>query len=503
MLGWFADSFRFAWALLYWNTRKSWFRLGRGRVACPCQSPSDSGRAFETRCDACLNWERPERFSRVCPLLVRTPEGLRCSANTPDVRPFWGVFVRYYGGAVLALYVAVVLTVFGFLRTIGYPVSIVHVGWPPLWHRVGQARGWFYLTRAQKAFAAGNTREGLLYLSTSYEFDPENYDAGLALAKQYQLPHPERSDEIFSKLLHEHAERRDLTAQQWFRALLARGDFDQLAPLAANEVLRDPAHASAWMRSLLFATRQNGDEKPLRMLLTNHTPQAVVWRKLIQTELQLRAGRNADVLAAIEGPWPSDSPPYTVVYRTETLARLGQPGRALDLLEQQRTRIDVEAWLTVRLHCLAESGATQAVRNEITSYLLTGTLRPPAMKLICAQLIRHPDEQLFDDTLLKVLRDFMPLNDETAGSWFSLLCAAGAVGNTAQLHNLILRLREASQSPFIALAMVESFFRDTSPDRKATSFLPYLPVPTEVAYALIERYPGPRATSAAPTVKLQ
>lgn len=504
MLGWFADSFRFAWALLYWNTRKSWFRIRRGRVACPCQSASDSGRAYETGCDACVHWHRPARFSRVCPLLVRTPQGLRCSANTEDVCPFWNIAVRYYGGAVLALYIVGVLSVFGFLRTVGYPVSVVHVGWPPLWYRVGQARGWFYLSHAQKAFSAGNTREGLMYLENSYEFDPQNYDAGLALAKQYQLSQPVRSDEIFAKLLREHADRRDFTAQQWFRALLARGDFDQLAPLAASEVLHDPPHASAWMRALLFATRQNGDDKPLRHLLENHTPSAVAWHTLVETELQLRAQRTAEVRAAVERPWPADAPPFTLIYRVETLAALGNPTGALDLLEQQRGRIDTEAWLTVRLHCLALSGASQSVRNEVTTYLLSRPLTPPAIKVICAQLIRHPDRGLFDDVLFAFARELVPLNDETAGSWFSLLCTAGAVDETTQLHNLTLRLREASQTPFIALPLVEAFFHDTAPEKKATVFLPYLPVPTEVAYALIERYPGPKsATTAGPTVKLK
>lgn len=449
-----------------------------------------------------MHWHRPSRFSRVCPLLVQTPQGLRCSANTEDVRPFWGIAVRYYGSAVLALYVVAVLSVFGFLRTIGYPVSIIHVGWPPLWHKVGQARGWFYLMHAQKAFGAGNTREGLMYLENAYEFDPQNYDAGLALARQYQLQQPARSDEIFAKLLRENPDRRDFTAQQWFRPLLARGEFDQLAPLAASEVLHDPPHASAWMRALLFATRQNHDDQPLRHLLDNHTPAAVAWHKLVQTELDWRANKTAQVRAAVEGAWPADAPPFTVIYRVETLAALGNPSGALDLLEQQRSRIDVEAWLTVRLHCLAESGAMQSVRNEVNAMLLSRPLTPPAIKIVCAQLIRHPDLQLFHDALFTFARELAPLTDETAGSWFSFLCTAGAVGDLTQLHNLALRLREASRTPFVALPIVEGFFRDNPDVRKATSFLPFLPVPNEVAYALIERYPGPRP-AAAPAIKLK
>ena len=116
MTGRFADLFRLVWALLYWNTRKSWFQLRRGRSPCPCQSPSDSGRAYETACVACLSWNEPARFRRDCPLLVSTPQGLRCSVNTADVRPFWRRAFFFYGGGLATLYLTAALTVFIFLR---------------------------------------------------------------------------------------------------------------------------------------------------------------------------------------------------------------------------------------------------------------------------------------------------------------------------------------------------------------------------------------------------
>ncbi|HVU35544.1 MAG TPA: hypothetical protein VHE61_19045 [Opitutaceae bacterium] len=490
MLGWLADSFRFAWSLLYWNIRKSWFRFRRGRVACPCQAPSDSGRAYETACDACAGWHRPWRFRRVCPLLVRTKDGPRCSADTADVRPFWSLTLRYYGGAALALYAAGVLIVFGFLRTIGYPVSIVHVALPPLWHRVGQARGWFFLDRAHRAFAAGRTNEGLLYLSNAYDFDPTNFDAGIALAKAYQLANPARSDQVFARLLRDHPEQRNLTAQDWFRSLLARGEFGQIAMLAKSETLRDPRHANAWIRALIFATRQNQDTQPLKAMLADPSRSAEIWRPLLETELLWRAGRKAEVRAAIDRPWPATAPPFTVVYRVEMLTELGDPMAALDLLEKHRPQLDDEAWLTLRLDCLAAAQARQALRSEFQAYLLSPPLTQPLLKIMCAQLIRHPDRALFAQLSAKFAREHVPLDDNTAGGWFSLLCTAGAVGDTAQLRALVLRLRNATQTPFTALQMLEAFFRGDLTDRRATTFLPFLPVPIEVSYALIERYPG-------------
>jgi hypothetical protein len=494
VLGWIADSFRFAWALLYWNVRKSWFQFRRGRVACPCQSPSDSGRAYETRCDACWNWHNQARFQRVCPLLVPTKDGLRCSVDAANVRPFWGKTVRYYGGTFLGIYAALVLSVFTFLRTVGYPVSIVHVALPPLWHRVGQTRGWFFLMRAQKAFAAGRTNEGLLYLENSYEFDPENYDAGLALAKAYQLGQPSHSDQIFARLMRDHPEQRETTAQNWFRALLARGEFDQVVKLSGEEVLRDAVRANAWMRALVFATRQTNDAAALQQLLSNHTEAATRWRTLIETELAWRDHNTDAVRASLARTWPGNSPPYTVVYRVELMTALGDPVSALDFLEQQRRQLDDEAYVTLRLHCLAEAGAQNTLHNEVSALILGPPLSPPRIKILCAQLIRHPDAALFEELCAKVGREVMPFNDVTAGGWFTLVCTAGAVGDLPQMHALALRLRQ-TPTPFAPLLLVEAFFRGETADRRATSFLPFLPVPIEIDYALIDRFPGPRVVA--------
>ena len=121
--GWLADVFRFWWGLLYWNMRKSWFRLRGNRARCPCQNPSDSGRALETACDAAQDWHEPARFRRVCPLLAGTPAGLRCSVDSKDVRPFWRRAGAYYLGTAVAVCVAGAMVAFVVLRLVGYPLS--------------------------------------------------------------------------------------------------------------------------------------------------------------------------------------------------------------------------------------------------------------------------------------------------------------------------------------------------------------------------------------------
>lgn len=465
----------------------------------PCQSLSDSGRAFETQCDACVSWRKRGRFKRVCPLLVDTPKGLRCSADTAEVRPFWGIAAKYYGGAALSLYAVGVIAVFIFLRTIGYPVSIVHVGLPPLWYKVGQARGWFFVERSNRAFAEGKTGEGLLYLANAYEFDPTNYTAGLALAKNYQAGQAVRSDQVFTQLLREHPDKRHATAQDWYRALLARGDFEKIAPLARDEVLGDPAQAGVWMRALLVATRQAGDDAPLRAVLEDKTQAGRVWHQLVETELLLRSGKNREARQALDRPWitsgaagapPTSATKFAAVYRVNALLQLREPVAALDMLERDRAVLDGDAYVTLRLDALAAAKVEGALQRDIDS-LLAGTLNLPKITMLCGHLIRYPNPTIFARLYTKVERDGLPLNTETAGVWFSLLCTAGAVEDGTRLRELTGRLRGASSTPFVALALIEAFFRGETVERRITNFLPILPLPMEVTYALIERYSPP------------
>ncbi|MEO6876531.1 MAG: hypothetical protein ABI222_17080, partial [Opitutaceae bacterium] len=353
MTGWLADFFRLAGGLFYWNARKSWFQLRRGRARCPCQSPSDSGRAFETHCEACVHWASAERFRRVCPLLIKTPDGWRCSVNTADVRPFWSRLFRYYGGALAVIYLTGALSVFIFLRAVGYPVSVVQVVWPPAWHRVGEARGWFFMERARQAFAANHTAEAILYLSNAYEFDPANYAAGLTLAKTLQAGQPDSSNRIYARLLHEHPGRRADTAQEWFRALLARGDFEMIQVLARDEVLAASPHASVWMRALVFATRQNHRDAALRELRASAAPSAEVWQPLIDTELLFLAGRTAEARAQLDHADWRRVPPYGVYYQVSQLIQLGDVFAALDRLASNGTQLDDETRVTLQLAAYA------------------------------------------------------------------------------------------------------------------------------------------------------
>ena len=502
MLGWFADYFRLAWGLLYWNTRKAWFRRSRDRTKCPCQNPSDSGRAYETGCEACVSWDQPARFRRVCPLLVETPKGLRCSVDTADVRPFWGRLFGYYGGTLVALYLAGALAVFVFLRTIGYPISIVHVTWPGLWYRVPQARGWFFSQKAQRALAAGRTAEGLLYLSNAYQFDPGSYPIALTLAKSLQTGRPRDSDLLFERLLREHPGQRDATAQEWFRALLARGDFQKIAGLAYTETLVDPAHAHVWIRALLFATRQLGDDSRLQALRAEKAPAAVAWHALLDVELLMRSGRVREARVLLDRPWPANASPFTVYYRVTTLLALGDPFAALDTLETNSTRLGSDDYAMLKLEALAAAGSTRTLRAKIDE-LLAPKLTLARALILCAHLIRHPDAAAFARLVDKAQQEQLPIDTNSAGVWFSFICTAGAVGDLPKLHALVVTVKLATNSPFVALSAIEAFFQKQAGTDPITAYLPVLPLPIEVTYALIDRYskssrPAQPATSKKP-----
>jgi len=497
--GWLADFFRLHWALVYWNIRKTWFRLRRGRGANPCQSPSDSGRALQTGCEACLSWHKPSRFHRVCPLLVHAPGGLRCSANAADVRPFWGRAVGVWAKTFLTIYLAGAFTAFAFLRTIGYPVSIVHVTWPGLWYRVPQARGGYFVAKSNRAFNAGNTREGLIALENAYEFDPSNLSTGLALVKHYQAIQPQLADKFFQRLLNDHPTQRDAIAQEWFRALLARADYPRIAQLAAEEVVNDVPHANAWMRALIFSSRQARDDRAVRAVFANRAPAAQAWRTLLVAELLIRTGKSSGV-TLLRQQWPETAPPYSFYYQSAELSAYGDQSAALATLERNAPHLDAEAVLTLRLDIAAAAGpALSSQRQADVTRLLGADFGLPAIKILCAHLIRHPSAEIFAQLYARIEQAKLAIDTDSAGDWFSLFCTAGAVGDSASQHAIGLKLKALNNGRFLLINAVEEYFGEKPPKRKITGILPALPLPLEVVYALLERYPVPPPTPPAST----
>ncbi len=496
MIGRLADLFRLAWGLLYWNVRKWRFQLGRGRSACPCQCPSDSGRPLETRCEACVHWHQPLHFRRVCPLLVATSDGPRCSADTLAVRPFWGRAGAWYGGTLLALYLSVALVVFAFLRGVGYPISLVHLVWPASWHRVGQVRGWFFMDRANRSFAAGRTAEGMLYLRNAYEFDPGNQLVAVTYAQKLQLGQPLDSDRVYRRLLQDHPEYRDEVSRLWFRAMLARGDFAGVQALARARVMEDTANASVWMRALIFSTRATGDEQPLRELLGAAHAAAKPWRRLLATELLLRSGRRDEARRALAGSW-GEVPLYALFYQIHELVGLGEGIEAADLVETYGGRLDDTARATLLLDAYASLGAPQSLQRLIAA-LLAAPLNLPTANLLCAHLVRHPNPAAFDALYVEFQARRIPFDDRSIETYLAMYCTAGVAGDWPKMEAIATALRPRLGGNARTIGFTEAFFRGQTTQTRIASVLPALPLSLEMTYALLERYPGPQTHPAFP-----
>jgi hypothetical protein len=419
---------------------------------------------------------------------VETADGLRCSVNTAEVRPFWGRAIAAYAGTFGAIYVSVVLAIFIFLRTVGYPISVVHLAWPGSWHRIGEVRGAFFMDRSNRAFAAGRPAEGMLYLSNAYEFDPTNYTVGFSFAQKLQLGQPSKADAVYRRLMREHPAQRATTAQTWFRSLLSRGDFNGVQELSRIELVSDPAYASVWMRALIFASRQLQSDAVLRELLESKLSEFQPWRQLLDTELLLREGKLTDAKALLNRGW-DNQPPYAQYYQIRELITADDAFTAIDLTGKYQGQLDDAARATLLLEAYTALGADQSLRRLADS-LLGAPLNQPTIKLFAAYLIRHPNPTLLNQLFEKFAREKMPLADDNLETYLALYCTAGVANDWEKLHLVASSIRRADGGTSLTIGLAESFFRGQTTHTRIASLLPALPLPLEVYYALLERYPG-------------
>jgi len=486
--GWLADSFRLVWALFYWNGRKSLFRWHGGRSAPPCQSASDSGRALETHCDACLLWDQPARFQRVCPLLVATPAGLRCSADAADVRPFWGRALRYLGLGLLSAYLAATVATFTAFRVIGYPVSYLAVAWPPAWSRLDEARGRYFLQKGRSALGTGNVKAAVFSLSLAHDLAPHDYDIAFTLASLWQFTQPGLSDQFYAQLLREHPGRRDQTADAWHRALLARADYRVIKLLAAEQFTHtDAGHAGYWMQSLLFASRQTHDVSPLRALLAGPPMLEAQWRRLLSAELLIRTGKVDAAAAELRRVWPEATHPFIPYYQISSLIELGEARAALELLDNYGTRLRDDERFRLRLRAFAVLGWPSLLAGDV-ELLLTAPPTAPVIELLGTHLAAHPDPLLLRRVVARLREAPLPLAPESVPAFDALFCAAGVAGDFVLMREMGTALTKINAATQRTLSAFEEFFEGRSSQRRIEAFLPSLPLPLELTYVMLQRY---------------
>jgi hypothetical protein len=481
------DWSRLLWALIALNLSKTlWVVRGR-RSRCPCQHPSDSGRAWETGCDAAAFWNYPARFRRACPLLKKAPDGRwMCSVDAANVRPFWARAAAWGGGTVVVLYLAFAIFGFAFLRAVGNPVRFASVAWPPDWHEMQEARARYFFRKAEAALAGNRVREALLSLAQSYELNPHDYLAGRILAQLWQTSESDRSNQIYAKLMAEHPAQRAETAGAWYRSLLARGDFKSIEALAWERMNAGPSETGAWLNALLTSSRRAPDQLYLEKALTasalpEFAKQACAW------ELMTRLEPREEVRRQIMAPVPANTDAYLLYYRIDWLFRAGYASDALFQLDRAQDRLPTHDRCQLYLDGYAALGWQTVLQDQAGQLLSAKPVGPAALELLCAHLIRYPNA-----AVLAQVADAFDSNpalpaDQRLGAYLSLYCAAGAVGDWTRMQAAGTVIKSISGVRTASLDPIGDYFRSNGRSGPIERYLPFLPsIPIEIMYALYD-----------------
>jgi tetratricopeptide (TPR) repeat protein len=486
--GWLGDFFRMWWALLYWNFRKSWFRLqGAHRDDCPCQNPSDSGLAYDTRCDAVALWNRPRRFRKVCPLLVETKDGWRCSVEAEGVRPFWGRAALIYGLALVALYLAGTGAVFLAMRAAHYEVTYAAVAWPRHWRELRGAQERLYARRAQQALQKGDYQEAILALDMVCQLNPRNYSAGLALASLTQAAaNPFIAEHIYERLMVDVPEKRIQTAQIWFRTLLARGDYDKIMPLARTMLSEDPAQRGAWLNALLFAARQAHEPKYLADILVKdpHLPE---WcSELIALEKELLEGRMTAALPALTRIHHDPAANYLPYYQVERLLLLGRVDDANTVLNGYGDLMQPDEASFLRLRIYRAKKWDSLAATEMDN-VLHFPMAPRVIAQFCAFLIGQPDAADAHRYYARFAAAAPALGPDSVALYQATYLAVAASGDDSAAEEIRRQITQFTASDARVLRGLVELLKAGRPDPRLSRVLPLVPLPTEVMFAIVER----------------
>jgi hypothetical protein len=491
--GWITDFILFWWALLYWNARKTWFRLqGAHRDSCPCQVYSDSGHALDSRCNAVANWRNPARFRRVCPLLTETKDGWRCGVDAERVRPFWGRAAAYGLAGFAVLYLGATLGTYAFLRAARYDVTYATVAWPPHWSELRQSQEKLYAARAQQALAGGNYAEAILALQMVCKINPHNYGAAITLASLTQVAgQPFVAEHIFSRLMHEVPEQRPTTAQIWIRALLARADHEQIKPLATAMLTEDAGRREAWMHALLFAARQTRDEAALQAVIKQDSGLPDWCMEVARTELLLLQRRTDVALPALVRVHSRPGSPYLPYYQVITLMALGRYDQASELIDAYGNRLPVEEAAFLRLRLFASQGWTSLMGPEYDN-LLSYPMTPRLAAQFCAWFIESPDAEAFGRYADRFDASGPALNSDSLPLYHANYLAAVMSGDAARADRLAAAITRSTSADAKALRAVGELLARGAGRTQLTQLLPLAPLPVEVSYAILERTPRTR-----------
>lgn len=488
MRGWLGDLFRTFGALWFWNLRKTLYVVRGRRGDCPCHNPSDSGRPRETGCEAVAYWNRPRRFARrVCPLLVEVePDLWRCNAHPAEVRPFWGRWLLWHagaaGGAVLAAGLLLLVT----MRVVGFDVTVRQIFWPPAWSELRGVRAEYFRAQAKTLFAEGKFREAANALNVAYEMDPQNYEAGVALAEFYQVGRPDLVDNLFRHLMRQHPERRPDTAQLWLRSLLGRANLTGVADLASRQLAAATDDVDAWAHALVFAVRGLRQPELLEAAAANgQVPEPV--RRVLALEARVRRSPRDEAAAVLlREPLPAELP-YARLHRIELLIDFGEGFEALEWLRQGREQMGGRdfARLTLAAHAALRNRA--ALERDVRFLLAPEQQgRASGVAVVALHLVRHPEPRLLE-LCLEALPALAALPAEQAAyrdrALAAVYCAAMLGGQRGRLAEI--RGQMSAEAERTTVSLEEVLARRNWPPVLLLTLV--RPMSLELQYALLDR----------------
>ncbi len=444
---------------------------------------------MDSRCDAILDWNEPERFRRVCPLLKQTPQGWRCSVNAESVRPFWGRALLHGSVLALILYLAGTLALYAVLRVASYDADYMSIVWPPRWGELRDSQEKLYADRAQQALQAGKYQEAILSLERVTQLNPRNYAAGLALAGLSQVAaQPYVSDHIYERLMRDVPEQRRQTAQIWFRTLLARGAYPQVKDLATRMLSEDPAERAAWLNALLFSSRQTGDHAGLGKILAEQ-PHLPDWcTELIGVEQLLLQDHLDRALPRLTRLHRQPAAGYIPYYQVDRLLRHGAADQANDLLRAYGGQLQPDEAAFLRLRVYQAKEWTALAGPELDA-LLRYEMVPRIIAQFCAHLINRPDPALFARFHDRLAAAGLPVSAETVPLYQAVYLAAALAGDAARADQITTRINQYTSSDSRVLRGLGELLKTPGLDPRLPRILPLVPLPTEVVYAILDRAP--------------
>jgi hypothetical protein len=378
------------------HARRVRARLGGSGDPAPgpsrCQSGSDSGRAHQTRCEACLRFDHARHYHAVCPALRIREDGAFCSLDSREIRPAWGRVFVAFSLPPLAFAVVLILGAWGFLRFGSglESLSLADVAWPPRWGNIAEHRRSHFRDLALGAIRSGDFNGATVALFSAAGSGQGTPGENVALARLATLgKFFGLADDLHARAA-AHPERAVELALAWHDDLLLSDRPQQLARLALAQLVTPGAPREFWLRAFFESIRHPG---VAANLLAVDPPPVLPHPGLAHALRAREAVDRKDFIAASD----------------ELLAFSGlMPGQAA-------RRFLAFAWADAeqphRATAAAVSSAHPAPAGEIASILHTllhaggreqearAGLRPlfaePSLKIaVLAALIRTPDAEL-------------------------------------------------------------------------------------------------------------